>query len=88
MKGLLLLLYSILFLFLFFRSVQQHRQTLVPSFILLSGCLVTSGHRVPTFFFFFKYFLIKAFLTFTYKIEIKKRKKKHTHTHTHTHIYI
>ena len=31
-------------------------------------------------FFFFKYFLIKAFLTFTYKIEIKKN------THTHTYI--
>ena len=26
-------------------------------------------------FFFFKYFLIKAFLTFTYKIKIKKEKK-------------
>ena len=47
MQGLLLLLCSI-FLFLFFRSVQQHRQTLVPSFILPYGCLVTSGHRVPT----------------------------------------
>ena len=32
---------------------------------------------------FLKYFLIQAFLTFTYKIEIKKEKN----THTHTHIY-
>ena len=30
---------------------------------------------------FFKYFLIKAFLTFTYKIEIKKEKNTHTHTY-------
>ena len=32
---------------------------------------------------FLKYFLIQAFLTFTYKIEIKKEKNTHTHTHTY-----
>ena len=59
----------------------------------LSCCLKTHMN-VPKFivwfkllllFFFFLYFLINAFLTFTYKIENKKEKKK-THTHTHTHI--
>ena len=55
-------------------------------------CKMFTDYRNRKFFLFFlKYFLIKAFLTFTYKIEIKKEKKKtkkkHTHTHTRTHTH-
>ena len=46
--------------------------------LLLSTAAKYCDHRLLSFvifFIFFKYFLIKAFLTFTYKIKIKKEKK-------------
>ena len=52
-------------------------------YVKLKG--ISGRYSIISIGFFFKYFLIKAFLTFTCKIEIKK--EKNTHTRTHAHIY-